>query len=239
VYEASPGQRERFSLIAPVRLDDWNRLNRTLTAISGSDAENVTDTSGAEPERLDGRRVLPRFFEVFGMTALAGRTFTADEERFGGSTAVVISDVLWARRFGRSPAAIDARLTIAGIGYTVVGVMPRAFTPGSIDVWVPAQVAPGLMRVREALHRRRRAAAGNRRRRRGCAHEGHGSGSGAGDLPSVAASLASGISRHLPPRGARRGGPTESGRVFDVFAASLDPCVPCSPWLIGFICASP
>src|SRR6266852_2921303 len=50
IYEFSPGQRERFSLIAPVRLEDWNRLNRTLTAISGSYAENVTDTSGAEPE---------------------------------------------------------------------------------------------------------------------------------------------------------------------------------------------
>ena len=150
VYEASPGQRERFSLIAPVRLDDWNRLNRTFTAISGSYAENVTDTSGAEPERLDGRRVMPRFFEVFGMAPLAGRTFVADEERFGGSTAVVISEALWARRFGRSPAAIGARLTIAGTGYTIVGVMPRAFTTASTDVWVPAQLSPGLMRVRDA-----------------------------------------------------------------------------------------
>ena len=70
VYEASPGQRERFSLIAPVRLDDWNRLNRTFTAISELCRE-VTDTSGAEPERLDGRRVMPRFFEVFGMAPLA------------------------------------------------------------------------------------------------------------------------------------------------------------------------
>src|SRR5258708_14532166 len=33
VYEASPGQGERMSLIAPVRLDEWNRLNRTFTAI--------------------------------------------------------------------------------------------------------------------------------------------------------------------------------------------------------------
>src|SRR5260221_4902098 len=150
VYEFSPGQRERFSLIAPVRLEEWNRLNRTFTAISGSYAENVTDTSGAEPERLDGRRVMPRFFEVFGMPPLAGRTFVPDEERFGGSTAVVISEALWLRRFARSPAAIGARLAVAGAGYTIVGVMPRAFTPAATDVWVPAQLAPFLMRVREA-----------------------------------------------------------------------------------------
>jgi putative ABC transport system permease protein len=150
VYEASPGQRERVSLIAPVRLDEWNRLTRTFTAISGSYAENVTDTSGAEPERLDGRRVMPRFFDVFGMPPLAGRTFVADEERFGGSAAVVISEAFWTRRFSRSPGAIGARLTVAGTGYTIVGVMPRAFTAAAIDVWVPARLAPGLMVVREA-----------------------------------------------------------------------------------------
>src|SRR5499426_4127113 len=65
VYEATPGHRERTSLIAPVRLDDWNRLNRTFEVISGSYTENVTDISGAEPERLDGRRVMPRYFDAF------------------------------------------------------------------------------------------------------------------------------------------------------------------------------
>ncbi|HMC77272.1 MAG TPA: ADOP family duplicated permease [Vicinamibacterales bacterium] len=150
ISEYTPGQRERVSLIAPVRLEDWNRLNRTFIAVSGSYTENVTDTSGVEPERLEGRRVLPRFFDVFGMRPLLGRTFAADEERFGGSTAVLISEALWTRRFARSPAAIGARLTIGGRGHTVVGVMPRAFTPAATDVWVPAQLAPGLMRVRGA-----------------------------------------------------------------------------------------
>ena len=149
VYEASPGHRERVSLIAPARLEDWNRLNRTFTAISGSYAENVTDTSGAEPERLDGRRVMPRYFEVFGMAPAAGRTFVAEEERYGGSTAAVISDGLWARRFGRNPAAVGTRLTIGGTGYTIVGVMPRAFTSATTDIWIPAQLSPGLFQYRE------------------------------------------------------------------------------------------
>ena len=148
VYEASPGHRERVSLIAPPRLEDWNRLNRTFAAISGSYAENVTDTSGAEPERLDGRRVTPRYFAVFGMAPSAGRTFIADEERYGGSTAAVISDGFWARRFGRNPGAVGARLVIGGTGYTIVGVMPRAFTSATTDVWIPAQLAPALLQYR-------------------------------------------------------------------------------------------
>jgi predicted permease len=150
VSEASPGRRERASLVAPARLIDWDRRNRTFAALSGSYAESVTDTSGAEPERLEGRRVLPRYFDVFGMAPLAGRTFDADEERFGGSHAVVIGEAFWARRFGRSPAAIGSRLIIGGTAFTIVGVMPASFTTAATDVWVPAQLSPDLMLVREA-----------------------------------------------------------------------------------------
>src|SRR5262245_27978585 len=62
IYESNPSAREKTSLVAPGRLDDWQRLSRTFTAISGSYSENVTDTSVAEPERLEGRRVTARYF---------------------------------------------------------------------------------------------------------------------------------------------------------------------------------
>ena len=150
VYESSPGQRERVSLLAPVRLDEWNLQNRAFSSLSGSYTENVTDTSGAEPERLDGRRVMPRFFDVFGMRPLLGRTFVPEEERFGGNTAVVISEGFWTRRFARSPGAIGARLIVGGTGYTIVGVMPATFTAAATDVWIPAQFAGEMMRIRAA-----------------------------------------------------------------------------------------
>src|SRR5262245_12005092 len=66
VYESSPTGRERTSLLAPVRIEDWHRLNHTFSAISGNYSENVTDTSAAEPERLVGIRVAPRYFTVYG-----------------------------------------------------------------------------------------------------------------------------------------------------------------------------
>jgi putative ABC transport system permease protein len=150
VMEANPARTQKVSLIAPGRLEDWHLANRTFAVVSGSYAENVTDTSGAEPERLEGRRVTPRFFAVFGMTPAAGRTFGEDEERFGGPRAAVISEGLWTRRYGRDLGALGQRLVLGGVGYTIVGVMPDAFTSASTDVWLPAQVAPTLMRIREA-----------------------------------------------------------------------------------------
>ena len=149
VMEASPSKNESTSLIAPARLDDWNRRNRTFEVISAYYGENVTDTSGAEPERLAARRVLPRYFMVFGSKPEAGRTFTPDEELDGGPLSVVISHGLWERRYHEAPSAIGQRLVIEGHGYAIVGVMPKEFSTAG-DVWIPAQLAAGLMRNRDA-----------------------------------------------------------------------------------------
>ena len=69
VYELSPSARDRRSLVAPGRLEDWHRSNRSFVAISGTNTESVTDTSGEEPERLAGVRVAPRFFAGLRTTA--------------------------------------------------------------------------------------------------------------------------------------------------------------------------
>src|SRR5262249_32086806 len=37
-----------------------------------------------------------------------------------------------------------------GRPYPIVGVMPATFSTGTIDVWLPAQFAPGLLAVRDA-----------------------------------------------------------------------------------------
>jgi putative ABC transport system permease protein len=149
VYEASAAKNQRDGLIAPARLDDWNRMTRAFEAIAGIYSENVTDTSEAEPERLAARRVSPRFFAVYRTPPLAGRTFTALEETAGGPGAAVISHRLWTRRYNRDPAAIGRRLILAGQAYTITGVMPDDFST-EVDLWLPAQIPPFLQRRRDA-----------------------------------------------------------------------------------------
>ncbi len=150
VMETNPSSTAKVSLIAPGRLEEWNAENRTFEAISGSYGENQTDTSAGEPERLEGRRVAPRFFAVYGMAASVGRTFSSDEERVGGPRAAVISDAFWTRRYARAPDVVGRRLVLGGVGYTIAGVMPPAFTGALTDVWLPAQTPAGLLRIRQA-----------------------------------------------------------------------------------------
>ena len=150
VMEASSSKSQKVSLVAPVRIQEWSRMNRSFEAISGSYSENVTDTSMSQPERLSGRRVAPRYFDVFGMPALVGRTFMADEEVSGGPLTAVISYGLWSRRYGLDPRIMSRRLMIDGKGYSIVGVMPKTFSSATIDVWIPAQLAPFMTRMRDA-----------------------------------------------------------------------------------------
>ena len=150
VYESSPSFQQNIGLVAPGRLEEWQRLSQSFAGISGSYAENVTDTSGAEPERLEGRRVQPRFFAVFATPPIAGRHFTDAEEVFGGPGVAIISERFWTRRFQRSPAAIGRLLSIGGRSYEIVGVMPATFTSATTDVWLPSQTPPGLLAVRNA-----------------------------------------------------------------------------------------
>jgi len=111
VMEANSAKSQKESLAAPSRLEDWNRLNRSFVAIARSYTENVTDTSGQEPERLSGLRVSGRYFDVYGAAPSLGRTFTREEERAGGPLAVVISHGLWMRRYGGDPQAIKTSIT--------------------------------------------------------------------------------------------------------------------------------
>ncbi|HTS68704.1 MAG TPA: permease prefix domain 1-containing protein, partial [Terriglobia bacterium] len=89
---AQTGPRVDQPFVAPVRLEDWNRLNGTFAGITGYYGEDASELSGALPERLKWALVAPRFLQVMGVSPALGRDFSPPEEHFGGPDAVLISD---------------------------------------------------------------------------------------------------------------------------------------------------
>src|SRR5262245_28509400 len=146
------GAAVRVSGVAPGRLEDWSRLGASFESIAGSYLDTLIETSGAVPERISTAFVSPRFFPVFGISPVAGRVFSAGEERFGGPTVVVISYSLWHRRFGGDAGVVGRSLLLSGKSYTIVGVMPPSFQypAASAELWIPKQVSPELMQIRAA-----------------------------------------------------------------------------------------
>ena len=127
---------------------DARESNQSFTDIAAYFAYyNIGDrklTDAGEPERLTAVPVSENFFRVLGVEPQAGRVFNADECRFNGPAAVILTDALWKRRFASSPEIIGKTLQLNGQPVRVVGVMPASFDftsvfePGSrVDLFSP------------------------------------------------------------------------------------------------------
>jgi putative ABC transport system permease protein len=131
--------RETESSIAPLRLEDWNRLSASFEAISGFYVEEVSDTTGDLPQQLRRAVVAPRFLEVLGVAPALGRPFNAEEYRLGGRASVLISDRYWKSRLASGPQAVGSIIRIEDRPYSIVGILPAhfAFPNRDVDLWWP------------------------------------------------------------------------------------------------------
>jgi predicted permease len=106
-------------------------------------------TGAGDPERLSGVPVSENFFPLLGVQPELGRGFSADEGKWNGPKAVLLSHSLWERRFASDPGIVGRSLTLNDEPTTVVGVLPASFdfasvfAPGShIDLYFPFPLSP-------------------------------------------------------------------------------------------------
>jgi predicted permease len=133
---------------------DLRERTQTLSAVAGYFAfygvgDNLLSGGGGEPERLSGVPVSDNFFEVLGVQPRLGRLFTAEEARWNGPKAVILTEGLWRRRFASDPAIVGAALVLNDQPHTVVGVLPASFDFGSVfapgsrfDLYFPFPLSP-------------------------------------------------------------------------------------------------
>jgi putative ABC transport system permease protein len=140
-----------FNSFSYPALQHLRQHNRSLSGlIASSNGRFYCVVDGAPPERVAGQYVTGDFFSVLGVSSVAGRTITPDDDRFGAPNPVaVISDGYWARRFGRSPAVLGKSILVEKVPLTIVGVIPEKFFGTQIgrrvDLWAPLSTEP-LMR---------------------------------------------------------------------------------------------
>jgi len=135
--KSSPPNQPDDSSHSPADFLDLQRENSAFAVLAGyrQDIVDVT-ASGSEPLRLQGALVTNAFFDVFGVPAALGRTFTAADAP-NGERLVVISEGTWRQHFGGDPNVIGRSVRVNGTPHTITGVMPRQFDyPGRRDAWV-------------------------------------------------------------------------------------------------------
>ncbi len=144
-------------LVTPATLRDWREQNLVFEELGGQIYESVNLTGIERPEHVHAAWTTANYFSVFGVPPLMGRTFIA-EDNPPGHRVVVLSHGLWVRSFGGDRRVIGKSITLNGLNYVVVGVMPpdfRIYQPAAVfglptgdvqpQLWVPH---PGSMTER-------------------------------------------------------------------------------------------
>ena len=135
--------------VSPADFVDFQRDVRTadLVALDWWDATIAGET---EPERLQGFKVSPAFFEAMGVGVALGRGFLAEEAQSGRDRVAVVSDALWKRRFAADPQLVGRTITLEGEPHVIVGIAPPKFDyPFGSQVWSPLAFTPDALSARQ------------------------------------------------------------------------------------------
>src|SRR6185369_2177343 len=111
------------------KFNAWREQTQVFQDIAAYDQSGpgINLTGSDRPEQLKGIHVSNSFFQLFGARVVAGRTFSAEEDRPGGPPVVVLSGGLWRRRFGGDPNLVGMSIDLGGEPYTVTGILDQKF----------------------------------------------------------------------------------------------------------------
>jgi putative ABC transport system permease protein len=124
----------------PARTADWNRSLASMAGVAGLYGEQLVLGRGSRAERVQAVRGVGPFADVLQLRPVRGRTFTAAEQR-DGEPVLLLTDLGWARLFGRDPNVLDRAVTLRGQPYQVLGILPPALDhPAGTDLIAPAGV---------------------------------------------------------------------------------------------------
>src|SRR6478672_10583637 len=91
---------------------DFRDQNTVFDGVLARFPAPITLMSSGQAERVTGELVSGNYFDVLGVRAHLGRTFTPDDDRTpGGHPIVLLSHHFWTRRFGADPAVLNRTVT--------------------------------------------------------------------------------------------------------------------------------
>ncbi|HKE85633.1 MAG TPA: ABC transporter permease [Vicinamibacterales bacterium] len=115
-----------LSPVTPLDFNDWADQNRTFDAMAALSGALVTlNAPDSAPEQISAQAVTARFFDVLGVTPIAGRTFLPSDA--ATPNVVVLNEGLWRRRFGADRTIVGRSIVIGGRATTVIGIVPNEF----------------------------------------------------------------------------------------------------------------
>ncbi|HXJ88736.1 MAG TPA: ABC transporter permease [Candidatus Binatia bacterium] len=123
----------------------WRESNQVFSEMAAADEYRTASLTGQqESQSVRSAAVSANYFNVLGITAEIGRTFSAGEDQSGQEHVAILSHELWQRRFGGDPSIVGRTIRLSRENYNVIGVMPASsrlmgFLP---ELWTPLVIKP-------------------------------------------------------------------------------------------------
>jgi MacB-like periplasmic core domain len=126
---------------------DWQSSARSFQRMAAVKWRYYDLTSPGSPEHLLGAGISSSFLDTLDVKLPFGRDFSPQEDQRGGAPVVIISNDLWRNRFAGNPQAVGKAVTLNGVDYTIIGILPPRFHFGDerVDVYAPLAQGDPLM----------------------------------------------------------------------------------------------
>jgi putative ABC transport system permease protein len=126
IMDSNPPRLPEFS-VAPGRFLEWQRRTRAFESLAAYATDTASLTGAGDPVRLRGVRITASAFPLLGISPLAGRVFTPNEDRPGADGVVMLSEATWRSRFAGNPTLVGQTILLDDVRRVVLGIMPATF----------------------------------------------------------------------------------------------------------------
>lgn len=136
IHEVIPQWKNSYPLL-DANLPDfqiWQKEARSFDGIAVAESTSMILSGIGDPEQIRATRASANFLEVLGQRPTLGRAFLPEEDQTDHGHVVILTDPFWRSRFNADRAVVGRAITLDGVPYTVVGVLPPSFTfPGAVN----------------------------------------------------------------------------------------------------------
>ncbi len=137
LWNRSPGLNITQDWFSTAQYSDVKTRHSSFEQVAIAIGGNYNLSGDGEPERVGVIRMSSNLLPMLGARAGLGRLFVSDEDSPGRPLSAVLTHGMWARRYGSDPRVLGKSLTLNGLDYQVVGVLPQSFS-------LPLEVLPTL-----------------------------------------------------------------------------------------------
>jgi len=159
LWNRSPGLNITQDWFSTAQYFDIKSSHHGFEQLAIAIGGNYNLTGQGDPERVGVVRVSSNLLPMLGARPALGRLLMPEEDAPGRTATAVLTDGMWARRFGRDPQIIGKPIVLNGQRYEVVGVLAQRFSLSQevlpllygtehAEIFLPLPLSPADSQVR-------------------------------------------------------------------------------------------